>query len=77
MTTIKLNPDQSRILNWRVKSGGVAGVIGPAGCGKTTTGSFLAVKMICEGYAKNCTLSCLYQFGCQRIRKRVEYGFRS
>jgi AAA domain len=54
--TIKLNPDQSRILNWRVKSGGVAGVIGPAGCGKTTTGSFLAVKMICEGYAKNVLL---------------------
>ena len=54
--TINLNPDQSRILNWRVSSGGVAGVIGPAGCGKTTTGSFLAVKMICEGYAKNVLL---------------------
>jgi hypothetical protein len=54
--TIKLNPDQSRVLNWRLKSGGVAGVIGPAGCGKTTTGSFLAVKMICEGYAKNVLL---------------------
>ena len=56
MTTIKLNPDQSRILNWRINSGGVAGVIGPAGCGKTTTGSFLAVKMICEGHTKNVLL---------------------
>ena len=53
---VKLNPDQSRILNWRLESGGVAGVIGPAGCGKTTTGSFLAVKLICEGHAKNVLL---------------------
>lgn len=53
---VKLNPDQSRILNWSLESGGVAGVIGPAGCGKTTTGSFLAVKLICEGHAKNVLL---------------------
>ena len=53
---INLNPDQERILNWRIDSGGVAGVIGPAGCGKTTTGSFLAVKMICEGYARKVLL---------------------
>ena len=53
---IKLNPDQERILNWRIDSGGVAGVIGPAGCGKTTTGSFLAVKMVCEGYARKVLL---------------------
>jgi ABC-type dipeptide/oligopeptide/nickel transport system ATPase subunit len=50
--TIDLDPDQLRILNWRMNSGGVAGVIGPAGCGKTTTGSFMAVKMVCEEYAK-------------------------
>jgi superfamily I DNA/RNA helicase len=54
--TVKLNPDQSRILKWRLESGGVAGVIVPAGCGKTTTGSFLAVKLICEGHAKNVLL---------------------
>jgi hypothetical protein len=54
--TITLNPDQSRILDWRLESGGVAGVIGPAGCGKTTTGSFLAVKLICEGLARNVLL---------------------
>jgi hypothetical protein len=54
--TITLNPDQERILNWRIKSGGIAGVIGPAGCGKTTTGSILAVKMVCEGYARKVLL---------------------
>lgn len=53
---IDLNPDQERILNWRINSGGVAGVIGPAGFGKTTTGSFLAVKIVCEGYARKVLL---------------------
>jgi ABC-type oligopeptide transport system ATPase subunit len=48
---INLNPDQQRILNWRINSGDIAGVIGPAGCGKTTTGSLLAIKMVSEGYA--------------------------
>ena len=48
---INLNPDQERILNWRINSGGIAGVIGPAGCGKTTTGSLLAIKLVSEGYA--------------------------
>ena len=48
---INLNPDQQRILNWRINSGEIAGVIGPAGCGKTTTGSLLALKMVSEGYA--------------------------
>jgi ABC-type dipeptide/oligopeptide/nickel transport system ATPase subunit len=46
---INLNPDQERILNRRIDTGGVAGVIGPAGCGKTTIGSFLGVKMVCGG----------------------------
>jgi energy-coupling factor transporter ATP-binding protein EcfA2 len=54
--TIDLDPDQLRILNWRMNSGGVAGVIGPAGCGKTTTGSFMAVKMVCEEYARKVLL---------------------
>ena len=53
---INLNPDQERILNWRIDSGGVAGVIGPAGCGKTTIGSFLGVKMVCGGYARKVLL---------------------
>jgi hypothetical protein len=53
---INLDPDQLRILNWRINSGGVAGVIGPAGCGKTTTGSFMAVKMVCEEYARKVLL---------------------
>jgi ABC-type oligopeptide transport system ATPase subunit len=51
VVAINLNPDQQRILNWRINSGGIAGVIGPAGCGKTTTGSLLAIKMVSEGYA--------------------------
>ena len=53
---INLNPDQERILNWLIDSGRVAGVIGPAGCGKTTIGSFLGVKMVCGGYARKVLL---------------------
>jgi energy-coupling factor transporter ATP-binding protein EcfA2 len=53
---INLNPDQQRILNWRINSGGIAGVIGPAGCGKTTTGSLLAIKLVSEGYARRVLL---------------------
>lgn len=53
---ISLNPDQERILNWLIDSGRVAGVIGPAGCGKTTIGSFLGVKMVCGGYARKVLL---------------------
>jgi hypothetical protein len=48
-TVISLNPDQERILNWRIDSGVVAGVIGPAGCGKTTIGSFLRSKWYVKG----------------------------
>ena len=44
--TLSLNPDQLRILNWRITSGGIAGIVGPPGCGKTTTGSALAIKLI-------------------------------
>jgi AAA domain-containing protein len=53
---ISLNPDQERILNWLIDSGRVDGVIGPAGCGKTTIGSFLGVKMVCGGYARKVLL---------------------
>jgi len=50
--TINLNPDQLRILNWRGSEGGIAGIVGPPGCGKTTTGSALAIKIISESYPK-------------------------
>lgn len=53
---IYLNPDQQRILNWRINSGDIAGIVGPPGCGKTTTGSLLAIKMVSEGYAKQVLL---------------------
>ena len=49
--TINLNPDQLRILNWRGSEGGIAGIVGPPGCGKTTTGSALAIKIISESYS--------------------------
>ena len=50
--TINLNPDQLRILNWRGSEGGIAGIVGPPGCGKTTTGSALAIKIISESYPR-------------------------
>jgi energy-coupling factor transporter ATP-binding protein EcfA2 len=54
--TLSLNPDQLRILNWRVGSGGIAGIVGPPGCGKTTTGSALALKLILENKASRVLL---------------------
>ena len=53
---IYFNPDQKRILDWRINSGGIGGVIGPAGCGKTITGSLLAIKLVSEGYARRVLL---------------------
>jgi AAA domain len=46
-----LDPEQLRILNWRLNSKGIGAVVGPPGCGKTTTGSAMAVKLIAEGIA--------------------------
>lgn len=46
-----LDSEQLRILNWRLNSKGMGAVIGPPGCGKTTTGSAMAVKLIAEGIA--------------------------
>ena len=40
--------EQDRIINWRSNSGGIAAVVGPPGCGKTTVGAALAVKLIAE-----------------------------
>jgi superfamily I DNA and/or RNA helicase len=54
--TLSLNPDQLRILNWRIGSGGIAGIVGPPGCGKTTTGSALALKLILENKASKVLL---------------------
>ena len=46
-----LDSEQLRVLNWRINTGGIGTVIGPPGCGKTTTGSAIAVKLIAEGIA--------------------------
>lgn len=46
-----LDSEQLRILNWRLNSKGIGAVVGPPGCGKTTTGSAMAVKLIAEGIA--------------------------
>ena len=46
--TLNLDSDQIRVLNWRVNEGDIGTIIGPPGCGKTTTGSMLAVKLISE-----------------------------
>lgn len=51
-----LDSEQLRVLNWRINSGGIGAVIGPPGCGKTTTGSAIAVKLIAEGIANKVLL---------------------
>jgi hypothetical protein len=53
---VLLDSEQLRILNWRVANGGIGAVIGPPGCGKTTTGSALAVKLVAEGIANKVLL---------------------
>ena len=49
MNNIFLDNEQLRILNWRTTNKDIAAVVGPPGCGKTTVGSRLAVKLIAEG----------------------------
>jgi energy-coupling factor transporter ATP-binding protein EcfA2 len=51
MNNIGFDNEQIRIINWRASTGGIAAVVGPPGCGKTTVGSALAVKLIAEGLA--------------------------
>jgi hypothetical protein len=53
---LSLDVEQLRILGWRAYSGDVAAFIGPPGCGKTTVGSVLAMKMITEGIAERVLL---------------------
>ena len=51
-----LDTEQLRVLNWRASTKDIAAVVGPPGCGKTTVGSGLAIKMIAEGLAKRVLL---------------------
>jgi energy-coupling factor transporter ATP-binding protein EcfA2 len=54
--TISLDSEQLRVLNWRASNKDIAAVVGPPGCGKTTLGSGLAIKMMAEGLAKRVLL---------------------
>jgi hypothetical protein len=54
--TLHLDEEQLRILNWRVDGKDIGAVVGPPGCGRTTVGSGLAVKIIAEGLAKRALL---------------------
>jgi hypothetical protein len=51
-----LDEEQLRVLNWRTNNSDIAALEGPPGCGKTTVGSALAVKLIAEGMAKRVLL---------------------
>ena len=47
----------SLILNWRAANKDIAAVVGPPGCGETTVGSSLAVKLIAEGLVNRVLLA--------------------
>src|SRR6185312_8117073 len=49
LPSLPFDVEQLRIINWRASTEGIAAVVGPPGCGKTTVGSSLAVKLIAEG----------------------------
>jgi hypothetical protein len=51
-----LDSEQLRVLNWRTSNSDIAALEGPPGCGKTTVGSALAIKLIAEGIAKKVLL---------------------
>src|ERR671915_955111 len=51
-----LDSEQLRVLNWRTNTSDIAALEGPPGCGKTTVGSVLAIKLIAEGIAKRVLL---------------------
>ena len=48
MSSLSFDIEQKRIINWRSDSEGIAAIVGPPGCGKTTVGAALAVKLISE-----------------------------
>ncbi len=48
---LSLDSEQLRVLNWRTNTSDIAALEGPPGCGKTTVGSALAIKLIAEGIA--------------------------
>jgi flagellar biosynthesis GTPase FlhF len=54
--SLSLDTEQLRVLNWRAFTKDIAAVVGPPGCGKTTVGSGLAIKMIAEGLSKRVLL---------------------
>ena len=54
--SLSLDSEQLRVLNWRAVTKDIAAVVGPPGCGKTTVGSGLAIKMIAEALAKRVLL---------------------
>jgi superfamily I DNA and/or RNA helicase len=51
-----LDSEQLRVINWRLNNNGIGAVVGPPGCGKTTMGSAMAVKLIAEGIANKVLL---------------------
>jgi hypothetical protein len=53
---LSLDSEQLRVLNWRTNNNDIAALEGPPGCGKTTVGSALAIKLIAEGIAKKVLL---------------------
>ena len=53
---LSLDIEQLRVLNWRASTRDIAAVVGPPGCGKTTVGGGLAIKMIAEDLAKRVLL---------------------
>jgi hypothetical protein len=54
--SLSLDSEQLRVLNWRASNKDIAAVVGPPGCGKTTLGSGLAIKMIAEALSKRVLL---------------------
>jgi superfamily I DNA/RNA helicase len=54
--SLLLDSEQLRVLNWRTNNSDIAALEGPPGCGKTTVGSALAIKLIAEGIAKKVLL---------------------
>src|SRR5918994_2760933 len=53
---LSLDSEQLRVLNWRTNASDIAALEGPPGCGKTTVGSALAIKLIAEGIARRVLL---------------------